>query len=237
MLALIDSDILLYTIGFTTEDKEEAVAFARLDEFIANILLACGADDYICFLSDSKENNFRYKIDPSYKANRVQPKPKHYEVLKEYLLVEHKAKIAHGMEADDAMGIAQDKNWDGAPTTVICTIDKDLNQIPGLHYSWPILRNGAEIREGKLFLTNPDEGALFFWRQMLIGDTADNIKGIDGIGKVRAEALLTPYMFEDEMYHVVWEKYQDQWGDDAGEKFLNNKNLLYIKRENEEQAE
>jgi len=242
MLALVDSDILLYEVGFTTEDKDEAVAFARMDERIHAILDAVsrftgGKEDnyflpeYQCYLSDSKENNFRYKIDTTYKGNRTQPKPRHYEVLKEYLIVEHGAKIAYGMEADDALGIAQNKEWDNSPTTVICSIDKDLDQIPGYHYSWPINRSGNEIRPEKFYLTSPDEGILFFWRQMLIGDTADNIKGIAGIGKVGAERLLDSSMFEKDMLEIVREKYEDQYGIEEGnQKMLANGKLLYIKR-------
>src|SRR3989304_4452745 len=241
MLALVDSDILLDEVGFTTEDKDEAVAFARMDERIHAILDAVsrftgGKEDnyflpeYQCYLSDSKENNFRYKIDAAYKGHRTQPKPRHYEVLKEYLIVEHKAKIAYGMEADDALGINQDKNLESL-TTVICSIDKDLDQIPGYHYSWPINRNGKEIRPEKFYLTNQDEGILFFWKQMLIGDTADNIKGIDGIGKVGAERLLTNEMFEEDMVRIVREKYEDQYGIEKGnQKMLANGKLLYIKR-------
>jgi 5'-3' exonuclease len=107
MIALLDSDIFLYEIGYTTEEEPDWVAFARMDEKIFDIMRATKADEYQCYLSDSKENNFRYKVDPSYKANRTQPKPKHYEILKEYLIVEHGAKIAHGMEADDAIALEQ----------------------------------------------------------------------------------------------------------------------------------
>ena len=232
----------MYEVGFTTEDEDEPIAFARMDERIHKILegvrnyteeTILPGLSYQCYLSDSKENNFRYKIDPEYKGHRVQPKPRHYEVLKEYLIVEHGAKIAYGMEADDALGIAQDKDLESL-TTVICSIDKDLSQIPGYHYSWPINRGGIEIRPEKFWITNEDEGILFFWKQMLVGDTADNIKGIKGIGKVGADKLLTSGMFEEELYDIVSSMYIDEDGDLSLERFHKNRQLLLILQHDKE---
>lgn len=241
MIALIDSDILLYEAGFATEDKPEQDAFIRMDERIDAIVLASGADSYQCYLSDSAENNFRYKIDPQYKANRTQPKPIHYEVLKEYLIVEHKAKIAYGKEADDALGIEQKKIPDygfgesylkkeggvDSPyqSTILCTIDKDLRQIPGLHYSWPINRGGVEVRGGEIFEVTEQEGLIYFYKQLIIGDTADNIKGIDGLGPKKTDKLFEDKTIE-EIHQLVYELYSDDL-----ERLQRNAQLLWILRE------
>ncbi len=69
------------------------------------ILLDTGATEFTIWLSDRAENNFRYKIYPEYKANRKDlPRPRHLEALKEYLITKWSARIALGMEADDALG-------------------------------------------------------------------------------------------------------------------------------------
>jgi len=89
-------------------NDEQWVAGARCDEMMDNILHRTRATEWRGFLSDSKENNFRTHLYPFYKANRKQEKPTHYEFLKEHLIVKWGAEIAHGMEADDALGINQD---------------------------------------------------------------------------------------------------------------------------------
>jgi len=144
VLALIDADIITHRIGFTTEGDSQEIARFRCDDLIDSILVDTGADQYQLWLSDSKESNFRYQIDPSYKANRTQPKPRHYDFLKEHLIVNWGAKIAFGMEADDALGIKQDKEYphygDKTVYTIICSIDKDLLTIPGRRRRRPSCR-------------------------------------------------------------------------------------------------
>ena len=249
MLALIDADIICYNVGYTTEDDPVEVAYSRVDEFISNIILVTGATDYVGYLSDSAENNFRYKIDPSYKANRIQPKPKWYNEIKEYLIVKHGAKIAYGMETDDMLGILQTEAnhkagvlRQGYPT-IIASIDKDLQQIDGYHYSWPIWRKGEIVREWKVFKVTKDEGLRFFYSQLLIGDVADNIQGIDGLGEKRTAKLFDGVPTEN-LYDIVVEKYEEQYSTSKGfgwgewiTKLVNNSKLLWIKRTNEENEE
>jgi 5'-3' exonuclease len=60
---------------------------------------------------------------------------------------------------------------------------------------------------------------------MLIGDTVDNIKGVYGIGKVKASKLLDHVYDEVDMFDVVRDIYQDD------ERLLLNGRLLWIRRE------
>lgn len=155
------------------------------------ILKDVEATKYQIYLSDNKESNWRFQIYPAYKANRVAPKPKWHEELKEHLITKWGAEFSYGMEADDSLGIAQiypkyiannillsvpKESW-----TVICSIDKDLLQVPGLHWNF--------VKKEQKFVT-PEEGLRFFYSQILIGDTADNVKGAKGIGPVRAAKVL-----------------------------------------------
>lgn len=229
MKALIDADIVCYRVGFTTEEESEAIAKYRCDDLMDKILLETESNEYQAFLSDSKENNFRYQIDPQYKANRVAPKPKHLDFLKEHLIVNWGAKIAHGMEADDALGIAQDKSRIIGDTT-ICSIDKDLLQIPGNHYNfvksiWTIV--GVE------------DGLLSFYRSILVGDVADNIKGVYGIGPKKAEKILPKWIDEETAIREI-RKYYEVWFEKEGntssvdQMILKNGRLLKIKQQENE---
>lgn len=103
MLALVDGDILVYRVGFTTEQEDFEVARWRFDEMMDNILNATDAQQFSIYLSDSTDNGFRKQIYPSYKANRTQPKPRHYDALKEYAIMEWGARITPEQEADDAL--------------------------------------------------------------------------------------------------------------------------------------
>ena len=79
MKALIDGDILVYRIGFASEDEAESIAIARCSEFLEDLLLFNGFDSYQGYLTGKR--NFRNEIAVSapYKGNRKAAKPKHYE--------------------------------------------------------------------------------------------------------------------------------------------------------------
>jgi 5'-3' exonuclease len=67
--------------------------------------------------------------------------------------------------------------------TVICSIDKDLHQIPGLHYNF-VKKEWSQIE--------PWDGLKWFYQQLLIGDSTDGIKGCSGIGPVNSWSILGP---------------------------------------------
>lgn len=209
MKALIDGDILLYRVGYTTEDVDFNIAVWRMDKLITTILSATQTSKYHVALSAGRTETFRAEIYPEYKANRTQPKPLHYDELKTYLIQEWGAVVEVGQEADDRLGIEQNEN------TIICSIDKDLLQIPGHHYNF--------VKEAFSFVTE-EEGILHFYKQLLTGDVIDNIRGVTGIGAGKAAKLLDPEVGQPEgrLFSLVREKYVDwlqrEWADrDWGE--------------------
>ena len=78
-IALIDGDILVYRIGFASEDESESIAMARCCEFLEDIILFNGFDEYQGFLTGG--GNFRKDVAKTapYKGNRKAAKPKHYD--------------------------------------------------------------------------------------------------------------------------------------------------------------
>lgn len=199
MKALIDGDIVCYRTAFTvTEEGKEGIARARMAETIHSILSAVNANDFTIYLSDSR-GNFRRELFPAYKANRTQPKPIHLEYLQNVLLRDWKAEVAFDEEADDALGINQKQDH----STCICTIDKDLLQVPGLHYNWVT---------GKSRSIGDMEACARFYAQILTGDSTDNVSvatglSCPGIGAVKAEALLEGCTTEEEMFQQVCRAY------------------------------
>lgn len=212
--ALIDADILVYRIGFASEDSSEAIAKARMREFLEDLLLFNGFEDYTGYISG--KNNFRTEIAKTepYKGNRKAPKPKHYETLREYLLKDWEFTLVDGQEADDAIGIRAYELDPGEFS--ICTIDKDLDMIRGNHYNF--------VKD--LFYDVTEEEAIFnFYKQILTGDRVDNIIGLKGIGDVKAKRILEECKDEKEMYLAVLEAYEGN-----EERVLENGQLLWIRR-------
>ena len=215
MKALIDGDIVVYRAAASAEEDDQWIAQARADQMMQDILADTGSTSYSVYLTGS--GNFRREIAPSYKANRPDSRPKHWEAVREFLVTQHKAIVCNGFEADDQLGIDQDKTH-GA--TVICSIDKDLLQIPGKHYNFV-----KKVFQDVTY----DEGIKALYIQSLVGDRSDNIFGVQGIGPVKAEKALAELLPEeyyeacrslyndDERYHLnmkllyIWQKPNDVW--------------------------
>lgn len=193
MVALIDADVLLYKFAAGNEesldwgdmvshtvDLESAVE--ALNEFVSDLTERVKAAAVIMVFSGS--NNFRYDVDPTYKHNRVNKPPSQLrELIKEYVIENYDTKVFDRLEGDDTMGILSTM-FTGKYT--ICTIDKDLKQIPGRHYNW---------NTDELFDVTPEEGTRWFHRQILTGDITDGYQGCPGVGAVTAaEFLDDPYL-------------------------------------------
>src|SRR5258706_13648506 len=101
-----------------------------MDRWIEDILKATNADNYKVFLTSDDKSNYRYTVSGTYKANRKNPRPIYYGELREHLITFYHTTVVTGEEADDALGVAQTSE------TIICSIDKDLNQCPGRHYDF-----------------------------------------------------------------------------------------------------
>jgi len=221
MKALIDSDLVAFRCaascqkqGVLTEDF--GVATSRANNLLVSILEATGATDRQLYLSGGE--NFRKKINPLYKANRTdQPRPEYLEPLREWLVTEWGATVTDGIEADDAMGIAQSVSPSGE--TVICSLDKDMLQVPGHHYSWEIQGTGSTgipwKKEAKSSHVSVQQGLFNFYWQLVMGDAADNVPGYDGKMRAKVPKFLEPHYenmacmeTEQELFEYVLELYQ-----------------------------
>ena len=197
MLALIDSDILVYRIGFASNDENEKIAISRCADFMEELVMKPWVGDYKGFLTGS--GNYRYDIAKTqpYKGNRKADKPKHYDLLREYLIKAWGCELIEGQEADDAIGIMASENED-KESFVIMSIDKDLDMIEGWHYNF--------VKDNKYFI-EPFEALKRFYSQILTGDKVDNIPGIKGIGPAKSAKILKDCKTEQELFKAVLEAY------------------------------
>jgi 5'-3' exonuclease len=223
MRALLDGDIIVYRCGFTTEDiDEEGIVKARLKSIVDEILQAVQADDYTLYLTADGKQGFRYEIAPDYKGQRKQPKPRHFKLIKDTLINEYKTVVGTKLEADDLLAIDMSISEEG--TTILCSIDKDALQVPGYHYRWPIMRKGEVVKNEQFIYVDEVEGLRSFYKGLLVGDVADNIVGVQGIGKIGASKHLDPLDNEEDMFTVVRDLYEDD------ERFLRNGRLMWLFR-------
>ena len=103
------------------------------------------------------------------------------------------------MEADDLIGIRAGELRKQGEDYIVISGDKDLDQIPGLHYN---------ARHKKFYEVTDDEGIRYIWQQMLTGDAADNVKGIKGIGDKTALKMMLDVKTED-LQELVTRSYKD----------------------------
>lgn len=203
MIALVDGDILTYRLGFASERTTEGIVRARVDEFMTNLLLYhTDADDFEGFLTLDSDENYRHAIAVTapYKGNRPGDKPKYYDFIRDYLIRDWGFQWVRNQEADDALGIAAFTKWEkGDKDYVICTIDKDLDMIPGPHYNF-VKKHHFDVDER--------EGMLSFYCQILSGDRVDNIIGIRGIGPAKARARLIDCGTEVELFEQCVKEYE-----------------------------
>ena len=224
MLALIDSDSLLYRVGFSSEDEEEWIAKARLDETLTALV-----DDELNECTDHKfyisgSENFRFGIAKThpYKGNREKLKrPIHLQALRDHIVKKWNAEISQGMEADDVVSIMSYKH----PKSIIAHIDKDLDQIPGSHYNYV---------KKVFYNVGKTEALRKLYTQALVGDTVDNIKGVRGIGPKKAEKLLKDCHTEETLYNTVLSVYNNSM-ENGEERLHENMQLLYLLRSEDDE--
>lgn len=200
-------------------------AYSNAKRKMQQILEATKAKDYCCYLTATNDQtSFRTLIYPDYKANRKDSvRPVYYEQVREYLIKNWNAEVVTSIEADDKVcekmyqfhehGFCETINRDsiepfrelwinsGQPA-ILCGIDKDLDQIPGLHYNY---------NKDAFYYVTPLEGLKSLYLQMLTGDDADNIPRIRfrwGCKKEHKDVKISLQnaRSEVELYNIVYKE-------------------------------
>lgn len=267
MKALIDSDIARYQFG-SVEMKHpflDGIFVPASSDYICKLVDGCiqevidatGADSYVCALSG--KGNFRHQVSTyqPYKGNRNPnlTRPYHYETIERHIIDNHPHVVVDGMEADDWLGIEQRKD---PQNTCIASRDKDLWTVLGYHFRFACGERQPAI---PMKWVSEEEANAFFFHQMLIGDTTDNILGCGkkiltkwgknqiqcyngnvievpswglrrkGIGEKASMKLLAGLETPQQRYDVVSAEYKTVFGDEWEDAMLEMARLLYIGQE------
>ena len=243
--ALIDGDVLVYTIGHSSQKKlpdgvtleVEPFEFAvrKLKLLIHSILAQCNTRSYCIYLTLGK-TSFRRDLMHfiHYKGQRKEDsKPVHYQALREHIACTYAHQWVDILEADDALGTSICSKYTG--TGIICTIDKDLDMIPGNHFNFRTGEHYITSDRSKLQVSENGRklyggGILWLYCQLLLGDISDNITGIKGIGPKNCWKLLQDVETEERAFRLVTRLYEEEYPEDGRARFDEAVDLLYIHR-------
>lgn len=250
ILLLIDADgLAFHSLRESLEDSLNA-----LDDKILNMFEETKATHYVMFVSKGKY--FRHNIYQDYKKprERYRDRQSWIRTTKAVLEDKYNAQWMEGVEADDLVAYynQQDFIYHSDPQqlmlkrtcenlkfletaedveVIVCTPDKDLLQsISGKHFNYSYKLADKEdptsTVKGWWVETSIEDAIKFSKMQMIVGDTADNIPGLEGRGIKYWEKISLEYT---PTYEDILSEYVVKYGLSEGiYKFQLNYRLLHL---------
>ena len=206
-LFLIDGMAQIYRAHFamiknpliTKDGRQTSAIFGFMNSLFK--LLRDENPDYIAVVLDCKEPTFRHKLYTEYKATREKMPEELVEQLEPLYEVISHTNIPMlkkpGFEADDIIGTLVKKAEQAGLITYMVTGDKDMMQLvsdstfmyaPGNRFKPTTIYDEIKVKEK--WGVGPD-GIIDMLA--LVGDTSDNVPGVDGVGPKTAKKLLDQY--------------------------------------------
>lgn len=202
----IDADLLPYLAA--NSEYGQHVVRNKLKMF-SEVADQIGAERVIMHVG-SKSKGGR-EVFPFYQSNRKKPDPDRaysLEAVRKYIAGYDTGNIQGrrwtDRETDDGLRAVMQ------PGDFLWSKDKDLRMVEGLHLELDPTRVWSCNSTGYILRLPSNNkvwgcGNMWFWLQMLMGDSVDGIKPIKpGIGPVTALKLLQECKTEQEAMHRVW---------------------------------
>ncbi len=225
--------------------RTKLMPFSKMVKYLhgrfQSIIVQSEAGAFEGYLTDGE--NFRHEAATiqEYKGQRKDSPRHRVDQCKDYLNETFDCLWCLEFEADDAMAMGQwdeyaelHKEFDGdedairdSMHTVIATRDKDLDTVPGWKFKWALKDKDAVSP----YFIRLIDATRNFYRQLIMGDASDNIKGLYGIGPSKtAYKALDNMETEEEMYAHTLKWYVKYYGN-YGITFLKeNARLLWMWR-------
>lgn len=187
---------------------------------------------HIFIAFDSREETFRKKEYPEYKAGRQKMPdemkvqwPILFEMLDQMKLSYHKEP---GIEADDLIGIITER-FSKDNKIMILSSDKDLYQLIRENV-YMIVPQAGELPDKVVNIDNIEEHLGVQPNQVidykaLVGDPSDNLPGVKGIGPKTAIPLIKEYGNLDNIYNNI-----DKLKPSVKSKLVEHKETAYLTR-------
>lgn len=235
---LIDADSLIYKSCVCKKEEDEQGFIRDFDEATGKFdeglfyILNYFEDNYpgmdahhLLFLEG--RGNVRRSIVTSYKEKRrARELPPLLNDLREWVVEHHPAFVCVNIEADDCIGATWYK-YHEEMDLIISSIDKDLRQLPCTLFDYYFAREEGE----RIMQITPHEAELNFYRQMLVGDAADEVQGIKGVGAKKAEKLLPLSLSTSSLRPRTYREYVKCYGRNAKLEFLKAYYLMRLPKE------
>jgi len=199
-----------------------------------NLIANIGKDfqtDYLVFALDSKGDTFRKDIYTEYKAHRPDVPEDLLAQLPVVVSFIEKMGFASaskiGYEADDIIASLAIKGKKEGLNIRVVSHDKDLYQLidEGITMFDPLKKK--DITKKSCFEKYGVYPVQFTDYQSLLGDSADNVPGVKGVGAKTAQALIEQYDNLDNIYANIDNIEKPRW-----QKLLNeSKELAYISKQ------
>jgi len=174
-ILLMDADIPCYSVGFSCEQESSwHLVQKTVDNFMMKAIRECNTTHVLGFMTDGAANYRNTDaVTFAYKGNRSgTSKPKWYKKIRHYLEHNWFCQTMVGIEADDALAIAQAYFIQLGINCVMATLDKDLDQCYGWKYNWKNEFKG-------LYFVDEEKAHYNLWKQVITGDVGtDNIPGL-----------------------------------------------------------
>ena len=210
MQYLIDASVYVFRAYYSMPDDmvdaegNPINALYGYCRFIGDFMERVRPERVAVLFDESLRQSFRSEIYPEYKANRDPAPPelkRQFEQCRRF--TEALGLLSRGhprYEADDLIGtLVHSGRAEGVPSTIV-TRDKDLAQLLTKDdIFWDFAGRGKIKYDDvpDVFGVWPEQIADFL---ALAGDAVDNIKGVPGVGKKTATALLQHFGSLDNIY-------------------------------------
>lgn len=210
MQYLIDASVYVFRAYFSMPDDmvdndgNPVNALYGFCRFLGDFMEQVKPEHIAVLFDESMSKSFRSEIYPEYKANRDPAPPelkRQFGQCRRFTRALGLMECSHPRyEADDLIGtLVSEGREKGIPSTVV-TRDKDLAQLIDRNdVFWDFAGKGKVTydRIPDHFGVWPEQIADFL---ALAGDSVDNIKGVPGVGKKTATALLQHFGSMDKIY-------------------------------------
>lgn len=210
LVLLLDADSISYSITHQLRNETDfSIANFTIDDYVLQLFGQVSCSHYCAFLGGT--GNFRYQVAKTkpYKGNRPElgEREKQWkQYINEYLVQKYAFQRVNNIEADDAVSITTHQLRDRQINHLICSNDKDVDQVWGNHYS---------MNKRKFYHIDQDQASFLLHKQLITGDATDNISGLPNKGKVYADKLLNGKTREERIKALIWayQQFAPNYGD------------------------
>lgn len=217
IVGIIDGDILIYRSCHKAL-KDNLDVTSVFDDLYEELTDQMACTRYSLHISG--KGNFRKNLKQgftNYKGKR-KDKPANYHFIRDYVIKKYDTVTVPLYEADDTACIEGTKYLKEGQLFMVATVDKDWKMIGGLFYN---------MQYKSLTAIGKHEAIEYFHKQLITGDSVDNIPGLFGMGVKKADKIVKGKNLK-EQFDAIIKTYKKMHPDDYVDRLNAMGQLLYL---------